>query len=277
MNKFLLSIFVSLLIFSAIKVNAEGIVNSGFIPGQIWYSKPALIEGDTVNIHTAVWNGEKQAITVKVEFYDKNVILGNREVVVSPSELKDISVSWKITSGDHVISAKIISSAVTVSGKKETVTLDRKITSNDKQFIAVVVKNNSGEVVSQTDALKNQIEKTTSELNNILPEQISTSVSDSYTTVDTIRVKAFTQLDVAKKETQKEINTLEAKSQKVSTNSDKKGSIEDATKKPITYIKLFLISFLAFIFGSKIIFYGIIIFLVFLIFRFIYRKIRNRY
>ena len=83
-------------------------MNSGLIPGQIWYSSEKLVEGQTVNIYTAVWNGGKNPITMKVEFYDKNVILGSREVVVDPFELKNVSIPWKITAGEHAISAKII-------------------------------------------------------------------------------------------------------------------------------------------------------------------------
>ena len=83
------------------------IINSGFIPGQIWYSSEELIEGQTVNIHTAIWNGEKNSITAKVEFYDKNVILGTRNIIVASETSKDVSISWKVTAGDHLISASI--------------------------------------------------------------------------------------------------------------------------------------------------------------------------
>ncbi len=276
MKNFFLSLVIPIYIFTAIPVFAGELINSGFIPGQIWYSKDTLIEGDTVNIHSAVWNGEKESIIVKIEFYDKNVILGNREVVVNSMELRDIYVPWKITSGDHVISAKIISSLVTISGKKETVLLERNTTSNDRQFIEVVVKNSLGESVSQTDALKNQIGRTTSEISNIVPEEVSTTISGGFLSIDNLRDKTFTKVDSIRNETKKEINLLNDKEIVVNKNPENKSSIEDATKKPITYIKLFLFSILSFIFGSKIVFYGFIIAILFYFFRFIYRKIRNK-
>ena len=277
MKIFLSYLFIILSFFVVVPVYADTTTNSGFIPGQIWYSKTSLVEGDTVNIHTAIWNGEKDSFSFKVEFYDKNVILGSREIVLDSLELKDVYVPWKITSGDHVISAKIVSSAISISGKKENVLIDRNITLDDRQFISVVVKNYLGEPVSQSDALKNQIEKTSAEINNILPEKVSTSVSDSFSTVDNLRDKTFTQIDVAKKETQKELNAMNNVVKKSSSSSvDKSNNILDATKKPITYVKLFLLSLLSFIFGYKIVFYGLLLLILFFILRLIYRKIRNR-
>jgi len=59
MKKYFISLFVFLSVVFVMPVYAEVSAGSGFIPGQIWYSEESLIEGNTVNIHTAVWNGEK--------------------------------------------------------------------------------------------------------------------------------------------------------------------------------------------------------------------------
>lgn len=276
MEKYFLSLILILSSLLAIPAHAQAVTNSGFIPGQIWYSKDALIEGETVNIHTAVWNGEKNPFLFKVEFYDKNVILGNRDITVGSSELKDIFIPWKITSGDHVISAKIVSSQVDVSGKKEKILIDRNITSDDRQFISVVVKNYLGEPLSTDEALKSQIDKTTSEISSIVPEQVSSSISNNFTTVDSMRDRTFTQVEAARKETKKEISLFKNDVKSTSQVAGKKSNIEDATNKPITYIKLWLLTILSFILGSKILFYAVLILVVFFILRFIYRKIRNR-
>lgn len=269
MKRYFPFILFIVLSFFPLFIYAESGINAGFIPGQIWYSKNNLIEGESVNIYTAIWNGAKESLSVKVEFYDKNVILGSREVVLVPFELKEVYVPWKITSGDHLISAKIISSLTTVSGKKETVSLDRSTTSADKQFVPVVVKNEKGEEVSGADVFTDKI------VDNI-PEGVSTYATNTFEKVDDFRDKTFVQVSTVKKETQKEIELLEAEEKNIRDISNGKKDIEDATEKPIAHIKLFLFSALAFIFGNKIIFYGLLIFLIFLILRFFYRKIRNR-
>lgn len=276
MKKYFLSLIIFVSIISAIPIYAETLVNSGFIPGQIWYSKAELKEGDTVNIHTAIWNGEKNPLAAKVEFYDKNVILGSRDVILAPAELKDVSVAWKITAGDHVISAKIISSLATVSGVKEKIVLDRIVTSNDRQFVSVVIKNNPLETTTEEKQLQTQINKTNSEINSIVPEKVSTSVVNSFNTVDSFRDRTFTEVASIKNDTQKKIDQIKNIEQATIDISSEKVSLPDATEKPVAYIKLFLFTLFAFILGSKPIFYGLSVLIVFLIIRFVYRKIRNR-
>lgn len=276
MKKSFLLIFFVLSIFLPNITNAENSNVSGFIPGQIWYSKDDLIEGETVDIHTAIWNGEKNSLSTKVEFYDKNVILGTREIVVAPSELKDVYVSWKITSGDHVISAKIISSLSNVSGKKEKIVLNRVSTSSDKQSVSTVVKNDLGEVVSGSNLVKTQIDKVGSEINNIIPKEINNSFSDSFNVVDNFRNKTSDKVDINKEKAQEEVNIFKNEVKEKTNIKSENKDIQDSIKKPLAYIKLFLFSLLSFIFGNKFVFYALLFILVFYLARFIYRKIRNR-
>ena len=276
MKKYYFSTLIILFTFLVLPICVFAVTNSGFIPGQIWYSKDVLIQGDTVNIHTAVWNGEKESISAKVEFYDKNVILGSRDITLATLELKDVYIPWKVTAGDHIISAKIISSQQTVSGKKEQVTLGRNATSNDKQFVSVVSKNSKGEPVSGTDAIKNQIEDTSQKIGELIPESVSNTVSNGFTSVENFREETLVQINKTKDETQKELDQMKGVELTVSKSGIKKTSVEDATKKPITYIKIYLFAILSFIFANKIIFYGVLIFIIFLFLRFIYRRIRNR-
>lgn len=275
MKKFILSTFIVLtLIIIPTYTKAE--TNSGFIPGQIWYSKQTLTEGETVNIHTAVWNSEKDPISAKVEFYDKNVLLGARDITVASLELKDVSISWKITAGDHLISAKITSSTATVGGKKENIVLGRVSTSSDKQVVSVVVKNNKGESITETNPIKTQLENTGEKINDLLPEKVSTTISDTFVVVEDFRDRSYVSISEEKAKTKIEVDAFNNEETTLTDTTVSKKSIEDGTKKPITYIKLFLLSVLTFIFGNKYVFYGLIIFIVFLILRFIFRRIRNK-
>jgi len=276
MKKYFISLFVFLSIVFAIPVYAEVSAGSGFIPGQIWYSEESLIEGNTVNIHTAVWNGEKSSLSAKVEFYDKNVILGSRDIVLSALELKDVYIPWKITAGDHSISAKIISSKAIISGKEEAVSLRHSSTSSNKQSVAVVIKNEKGEKVDTTEPLNNFIEKAGTGISEIVPDNVSTSVSSGFTVVDNFREETSVKVDSTKDKTKEEINQIKADEAKGFLSGEEKNKNEDVVKKPITYIKLFLFTALSFIFGNKIVFYGLLILIVFYILRLGYRTIRNR-
>ncbi len=290
MKKYI-SIFILIYLCLTQSVNADMLNTSGFIPGQIWYSKEPLVEGDTVKIFTAIWNNSASPLSAKVEFYDKNVLLGTRDVLVAPSGLTDTSVSWKVTSGDHSISAKIISPSITSSGKKKVVSLGHYATTVDIKFVPVVIKTIDGKPATSGDIIKNQIDKAGGIIDNIIPTSVTVPVSENLGLIETFRTDLFKKISNTKTETQNEIDLLN-KIEKVSvptttTNNIKttekkvpsgsvKSNTTDATEKPIAYLKIFFFLVLSFIFGNKIVFYALIVLVLFFIFRGAYRKIRNR-
>lgn len=245
--------------------------SNGFILDQIWYSQNSFTEGETVKIYTAVWNGNDSSLSAKVEFYDKNVILGTRDIVVSPDELKEVSVSWKITSGDHLISAKIISSSLTTDGKKETVIIDKNTTKSDRQFIPVVVKKEDGESIPSNEIIKDELSKVGEKINEVVPTSISTPVLNSLDSVDSFRDQTLNKILDSKEKVQEKI--LEYKD---FADGTKAQNLESATERPIAQVKLFFLKVLEFIFSHKFVFYGLVVLLIFYFLRFLYRKIRNR-
>ena len=283
MKKYLFTLILFYVAFASF-VYAEVPINTGFIPGQIWYSKEPLIEGDTVKVYTAIWNGDSDPLSTKVTFYDKNVVLGSRDIVVSSGEMKDVSVSWQVTAGDHSISAKIVSSNISSNGKSEQVTLDRSSTKEDSQFVKVLLKNSDGAPASTSDIVNSQIGDVSSTINNILPNSIASPISETLNNIDSFRNTTSDKIDSIKKDTQKVIDSYNLKGDVVKTDKAKALSASDLKEqskintidKPLGYVKLFFFSILSFIFGYKIIFYSLIILISFFIIRFIYRKIRNK-
>lgn len=284
MKKYFIIFILFYIIFTPL-VYAEVPVTTGFIPGQIWYSKEPLVEGDTVKVYTAIWNGDDNSLSAKVTFYDKNVVLGTRDIVVPSLQMQDVSVSWQVTSGDHSISAKIISSSISTSTQKEQVTLVRNSTAEDRQFIKVVLKTSDGTPASNSDIVSSQIDNVSSTVNSVIPESISTPVSKNLGILDDFRSTTSSNIDNLKKDTQKEIDAFNIKSS-TATNATKAKTLSgDNTKeastlsqidKPLAYVKIFFLYIFSFIFGNKIVFYGLIVFIVFMAGRYLYRKIRNR-
>lgn len=270
-------VIISFIFFSAFlaPVFADTSSISGFIPGQIWYSKSELIEGDNVNIYTAVWNSGENPLSVKVEFYDKNVILGTREATLSPSELKSISVPWKVTLGDHVISAKIVSSVENVSGTKEKVVLENDTTENDRKTVKVTISKDDGSVNSPAeDVVKTQVEAITGKIKDVIPESVSDSVSGTVGRLDDFRNESYVKVSDLKSNAKEEVKLLKDNNTTKDLKSD--NQIKDAVDNPLAYVKLFLFSVATFILGSKLIFYALLVFLVFIILRAIYRGLRHR-
>lgn len=271
MKKYIQFSFIIFLAFCFSSVNAEEVNKTGFIPGQIWYSKENPTEGDTIKIYTVIWNSNNSPLSTKVEFYDKNVILGSRDLVVQPEQVKEVYVNWKVTSGDHVISAQITSSTLSSNGKKENVVISNSSTSLDRKFIPAVVKNASGDTVTSSDMVKNEFTEATSKINNVIPEPVSSRLNQ----LESVRNDTYSLVVQGTNNAKKEIKLLSDLEISKDQNDKAPQSI-DPVHKPITYIKLYLLTFIGFILGNKILFYGVILLIIFYILRSIYFKIRNR-
>lgn len=273
---FLIILFVFL--FASVATAADT-SNTGFIPGQIWYSADPLVEGDTVKIYTAVWNGDSNPLIATVEFYDKNVILGSRSISVPRETIQNVSIDWKITAGDHVISAKILSSKIIDSGKSYPVILARNTTEEDRKFVSKVLEQLDGTPVTTNVALKNKLDETKANISDVLPDSVSKPVSDTLGSLDTFRDETYTKISALKSDTKKNIDNLE-NNQKQVKGVEVKDTKKVETKslggadKPIAYVKLFMLSIVGFLFSSPFVFYIAIALLVFLLGRSIYRKLK---
>ncbi len=303
MKKYFL-IFVIFLSFFVSQVYAEVSASTGFLSNQIWYSQDSIIEGKTIKIYTAVWNGDNSSLYAKIEFYDKNVILGTRKVVILPKQLLEISVPWQVTSGDHIISAKIISSSLnTTSGKKEIIVLKRNTTISDRQFVPAVVKTKDGKLLTNNELVSNELNKIGEKINKVVPISVKKPVLEGLTSIDNFRNQTLNKIINNKKKAQAQVLSFNVPST-VNTSSSfdsppsseknllgeeiinktffdkiqivkKSKSLENATGKPIAEIKLFFLKILEYIFSHKFVFYGLIILTSFYLLRIIYRKIRN--
>ncbi|MEK7585855.1 MAG: hypothetical protein AAB477_01315 [Patescibacteria group bacterium] len=275
MKKYLYVSALFLLSLGFFAVEASSINSTGFIPGQIWYSKSPLTSGEEVKIHTAIWNGDVKEISARVEFYDKNVVLGARDVVVSPSSVKDISISWQVTAGDHNISAKIVSSTINTGNTKEAIVPSLSTTIVDHQFVPVVIREVDGTPSSSADIVKREVNKATTDIKNIVPESISKPISSTFGSIDNFRDKTYVAVHESKLETKKTIDSLNHPTLDKLKEDTSNRKLLDATEKPIAYVRLFLLSAVSFILGSKVAFYGLGVVIIILIARFIYRKTRR--
>jgi hypothetical protein len=133
----LLSIFFLLLGANPAFAQNSDLGEAGFLPGNIWFSKKKVAEGETTAIHTAVFNNTAGKLSGTVEFYDKDILLGKKDFTLDPDTLKVVSMDWKATSGDHSFSAKITNSqSILPGGEKEKIYLSSSSTGNLKNTIS---------------------------------------------------------------------------------------------------------------------------------------------
>lgn len=252
-----IAIFILPLNFSFAQVND----NSGFVSDRVWYSKEPLVEGETVNIHTAIWNGEEFTISLTVEFYDKKTILGKRDIVLGARELKNVFIPWKVTKGDHLISAKIVDSFSLSSNEKTKILLKENSTTPDKKFVSVKILNRQGASAmdSNPDSEKNETEKTNLNFNNILPDNIKKPIIDIFYKIDNFRLEKHGKVDILKNEIKQKID-------------EKDTQDENKSDLIVLYIKFYLLLLLSFILASQLLFYGLIVLMIFYILKSIFSR-----
>ncbi|MCC6323864.1 hypothetical protein IT400_03690 [Candidatus Nomurabacteria bacterium] len=299
----ILNIFfiVTLLITPISYLYAES--NSGFLNDTIWYSQKTFVEGDTIEIHTAVWNGEDSTLSAKVEFTDLNTVLGSRNVSVPAGTLQDVFITWKVTAGDHTVKATIKDATLKVNGKSISITLPDYEQALPKIYIA-----------KKSIATDNITKVITEKVEDTLPENVAKPISSGIKSLDSFRVNTDERINSLIDTTNKKLEILNsASNEKVETNDTKKTDEKastvkviqpktnniktvdakkegtntnevksdtnkkplSGTEKPIAYVELFLLKIASFIFNSAIVFYLVCLFLVFIIIRFIYKKIRG--
>ena len=98
-----------ILIFSIVPIQSifAQVPNVGFIPANIWYSKDPFQEGDKIKVYTLVYNPAERELSCTVIFFDNTTLLGTKNITVSAKSVKDASIDWTVTAGEHVIFAKI--------------------------------------------------------------------------------------------------------------------------------------------------------------------------
>ena len=265
MRKFSVILFVILFLLPILKTQAQS-SNAGFVPGNIWYSKDPFEEGDKINIYTLVFNPDQRELLGTVTFFDNTTFLGKKDFSIAAKGVKDIFISWTVTTGDHIIFAKIENARFLVSKDTyEDVYLAQNETEKSTRTVSkkIIVSNIDSKVT--TDNSPNLIQKITDTAQNITPDYISAPVNNTVGVLDKLRDNTGKMAEANKTLVNNEIKKIDATKNTKTTNN--------AFLKPFKYVEFFFLTLISFIFNNKIVFYGILILIIFLILRYIWRKI----
>jgi hypothetical protein len=196
--------------------------------------------------------------------------VGKKSIVVPPKGVKDVSINWTVTAGDHSILAKLENAKFLIStGKYEDVYLEENQTDTSERTVS---KKITAKPVAQT--AKEEPSKVTETLNNTFsnieetisgstPKFISVPILATTHVIESARESVAASSDSKKSEVNEAIGAIK--------KPNKEGNKSSPILKPLKYAELFLLTLLAFIFGQKIIFYGILLVILFYLLRYIYR------
>ncbi len=258
MKKFLIVFIIIWSLFPSHKTQAQS-SNAGFVPGNIWYSIDPFQEGDKLKIYTVLFNPDPREFSGTVIFFDKTTFLGKKDFAITGRGVKDISIDWTATLGDHTISAKIENAKFLVSaGKYENVYLSGNQTEESKRTVS---KKITTKLNTDTPVAIPNISKV---ISDGTPDIISKPIIATVEGIEGLRE------NMGKASTNSINKTKESLHPKTDT---KKTTKESSILKPFKYIKLFFFYLVSFVFNNKIVFYGLSVLIVFFVFRFVWRKV----
>lgn len=257
-------LFLVLFVFPIYKIFAQS-SNTGFVSENIWYSKDPFEEGDKIKIYTFIFNPDIRELSGTVIFFDKTVLLGKKDFIISSKKASDISINWTVTAGDHTIFGKIENAKFLISkGKYEEIYLTENETEKSSRTISKKIDSQLVDINTNhtyVEDIKKIIEEKT-------PDFITKPIISTFNRIGEFRENINLTSENKKEEIKNDIKVLD--SIKNTSNSETK---TNPFLKPFKYIELFFLSIFSFILNNKILFYGLIVIVVFFILRFIWEKI----
>lgn len=250
--------------------------STGFVQDSVWFSTTPIIADTTVVIYEAVSNGKTVSIDTTVQFEDKNVVLGTRDITILPGAVQEVSIIWIPTAGTHEIMARILSEGQTYNGRTETIPV--KVTVNqiiDTDTNGQPLPKNATEILAGVELLQQKI-------SSFLPSPVVSWISSVYGTIEQFRLTTATFLDGQKSDEeatlQQQLTTNVDTDQDVdpeTTETVEQLSTENTNPFSVTFLhgKIYGYTILSQFFYHKVVFYGACILILFMTIRALIRRI----
>lgn len=287
MKYFILIIFILFAnpVFSA----TPAIENAGFVQSNIWYSKDPFYAGDKVRIYTVIFNGSTYDLSGTVEFLDNGVFIGKADfALANGGRVRDLWVDWKATEGKHMINARFVNVVSDGPNGKQAVLLGSNEAGKSERVVELdpVAKADKAKIEEAValEARANvnaKVENAIESVSGAIPAPIKESVSSGKNILEEFRIGEAYTLKLAKEKKQKEIEIIKADEEKTLANKNKTvvnqtDAMLNMAEKPFAYVLLALFTIGQYLFEWKFLFYGVGIYLIYRVIKWIIGKIRNR-
>jgi hypothetical protein len=278
------SILTAIVFASMIFCAQTSLATTGFVDSPIWIIPSKPDDTDMVKLSAVFRNEEADSISGTIFFYDNETLLAQKAVTILPGDVRLVSTNFKITAGSHQFSATMSNAATLAgSGKLGVVVVAKATVSLPSQFVPKAVPitaQTGGDTVGGSEGLiLDEIEKAQTSVLAVIPEPTKKAVAETATTIDSWRADNAQSFAKNRDKAQKAVD------HKVPDTSKPSGTVLGGAKPapimksdagPMEYVKLVVFSALAFLFMYPAVFYFIAAFLIFIIIRFIFRRIARR-
>jgi len=253
---------------------------TGFVESPMWLYPESPKEGQTVILSALFRNGEKYPLTGNVLFYDGDVLLDEKTIRIAPGGVTTAVTSFRIGAGSHDFRASVSGlSEVTSNGgvvpialplqaatmRKVHVSKDTPLTGLAAQ-VSAVSNTSTSPILTQVSALEGVVV-------SAIPEPVKTTATQVAQIVDEWRNEQVQYMTTLRDEAKLQSKEHAEKAAKAKTDKTLLSASDRFVDGPWSTIKSIGLSVGVFIFSLPALFYLLGCILVFLMVRFLVRKI----
>ncbi len=264
--------------------------NAGFVQSNIWYSKDPFYAGEKIRIYTVIFNGSTYGLTGAVEFLDNGILIGKTTFALTGDvRTRDLWVEWKATEGKHAITARLLDVVTDGPNGKQSIVLLNGETGKSERIIDLdpiakeVQAKAQADIASETQRQAlGKVEDAIQAVNSLIPIQVKEGVSFGVDTIEAIRIGEAYNFRIAKENKAREIEVIKAREQTALATGTPKtiasgtDAMWNTAEKPFAYVMLALLATIQYIFEWYLLFYGIILYVLYRLIKWIIHRVRDR-
>ena len=283
-HRYVASIFLTSLLFlasGALHAHAA----TGFVDSPLLLSPEKPQDGDSATLSVLFHNAESKPLSGTVLFYDGQTLLDKKQIDINPGDVSIASTTFTINAGIHKFSATVSDIDTTDSTGKlsvvvvptTTVTLPAALVVR-KIVPAAAQASNATATDGSSSVILDKVNAAQDAVLNAVPSGAKAAVSSSVSSIDGWRASIATNLTTNANATNASIQTAKKiDAANATLKPGKKPQVKPATADdgPLSVAKYIFLTGLAFFFSTPIVFYLGAIILLYLIIRFIFRRIRK--
>ncbi len=281
-----LSVFFALLLF-LVPGAPHARAATGFVDSPLLLSPESPQDGDTVTLSVLFHNAESEPISGSVLFYDGQTLLDKKAVSIDPGAVDIASTTFVIQAGIHTFSATMSSIDETDStGKQQVVVIPNStvklpadlVTRKIAPPVAQADGSSDDSADSSSSVILDKVDAAQNAVLNAVPAGAKTAVTSSVTSVDGWRTSVAASLTSSANAANASIQAgkkIDAANAALKPGKKPEAKPATADDGPFSVLKYVVLAGLAFFFSTPLVFYlgGLII--LYLIIRFIFRRIRK--
>lgn len=265
--------------------------NTGFITSGIWYSKESFYAGETVRVYTAIFNGSAYELSGSVELLDNDTLVGKTTFsLLASGQVHDVSIPWHATVGKHIMTARIADASISMrGGPKTAIALENAqagksdlTIEEDPAVIAARAEAMAAKSSAQNSSSPGIVAGAVQTVSSAIPVSVKESTNAGIGAIDNFRASLAVQLEAAKTNKGKDIDALnlpKAIAQNIEKAKQNPGiinTVSSGAEKPLAYVVYGILAALQYFFEWRIIFYGVLLYALYRLIKWLIQKFRNR-